>query len=330
MLTQAQKWGTASLVSLVAASWLLVGCGDSDSGGGSGDSAESLVSEKVAITEENAAEVTAAAIGGDIDSAMDDMPIALSGTTPLADSLSSPLSVARFIDGLNQKNRVSASKTVTASETAQCTDGGSATVVDNGDSGSISFSNCASGGVTMNGSMSISLLDWDGYDDAFSYSANFSMTSGSDSVSMKGSFKMGIYDGYTGDKVKIADMSLLVKATEGSNSYSFAAVDYNDIYDSTVTPDTEVWSGDFGIKVVENGTTEQLAANIDGSVEDLNNYANNDYPGAGTVTITGAGGSKVTVTYDSAAGDQVVVMLDDTTELFAGTYDEFDTWLDAQ
>ena len=131
----------------------------------------------------------------------------------------------------------------------------------------------------------------------------------------------------TGGKVKIAQMTLLIKTTTDSETLAAALVNYNNIYDSDATPATQTWHGDLGRKQVEGGTTTELALSVVGQTEDLNNIESLPHPGAGTVTITGANGTQIAITYNAAAAKQVIVTLDGATELFAGTYDEFDTWL---
>ena len=181
MFTQTQKRYCVSLVSLVAAAWLLIGCGSGNKDGGTPSEAELLAADKTAITEDNAPIVAlAAASSGSMSLDRLGLPLLESSLsdplvrqTERASTPSLPLEIAQYI---NQTGRISASKTVAASTTTPCTVEGNITTTDNGNLRTITFDSCNNKTALFSGSLSASRLDWSGYDYAHAYTADLNIS----------------------------------------------------------------------------------------------------------------------------------------------------------
>lgn len=293
-----------------------------------------LLTEKTTLTEEDAPKVLSAAMSSNLETYA--VIASSSYFSPSPENVSvqqskTPSAIARTVMELSKKHQgrtLNTSKVLLVSESGACTYGGTYNISYNSDSSSATYSHCNDTSGVYNGTMSINNLVWDGYDEAYSFSTNFTRTSSGGSTTMNGSFKMGksFNDNDGSSKRKIADMNMSIAMTAGGAGYSFAVADYNLAYDDTTTPDTFSESGQYALKRTVNGITiEQMAFGINMNMTNRHTY---NYPENGTITITGADNNSLTVVFDGddSTTDDVTVTLNDT-EIFAGTYEQFYAWV---
>ena len=331
--------GKVLWLSAIAAGVLLFSGCDSKSSS-SGESVESMLATKTTLTEENAPDATLAtleAVGtgqetvGEFGQVINGMEVLSAASQAQFTKPVSAISTAVFALGLLDRDR-----SVSATESMDCPEGGSVSATETEDTLSITFSSCNMGdGEVVSGTATISDFDWateGGYDLSFSATLDVSHANSAagESGTVKGSFKAAVnLDGSENmTKLKIENMSVVGTYQEEGWSDVFAVKNYRQLVDTI--GDTMTVEGEVGYKYTTGGVTKQFAVTIDGNAAGLES-GSLDYPETGTLTLTGADDTEVVVVFSgNDAYPDVTVTLNDM-QIFpvspsVGTYAEFDDW----
>lgn len=331
-----------STIALIGSVFALPGCGG---GGGGGDDTAGEVPASSTITLANSTNVAAqslaasSSLSGQVDGVagtaglVTGVSVSLDGDkTPLIDA-----SIAQLYRALQAKPS-SVVVGVSGSETVSCSGGGTATVsfnvadpdvVSNGDSVSISASNCVEDGMRMNGGLSLTFSNITGTPSASSsWSAtlaitfrNFSVVDGSVTDSANGDLRLGYSQGASGYSYSATGNSLAVSTTRGGSTVTRTISNYSD--SGTVNASGISHGADFTI----SGNLPNLGSNVRYTVDTVVNFqqqeGSNPHAGQLTVKATDNTGMRLTVIDTS----NVRIELDKNAD---GTYEETvnKTWAD--
>lgn len=283
----------AKLVGMALMGTLLTACGGGGGGGGAPET-----SDPVAISEANGVDVArtayqAASEFADPDNFDEMMPLT-SGAA--GDGMHTVLGftteqIARFRDGRQSLARVR------HTETANCPDGGTIRVTFNdndddeqlsgGDSLSIRYDDCNSGGFVTDGTMSWSLGTWSesSFSMTISYSG-FSMSGGGESLSMSGGITMSAEQ--IGTTISYSLTNTYFTMSDGVETATISNLDHSVSYDSATNAYSYAVNGTLDSTDIGGSITYATLTTFEGT--------GTNAPYVGQLKVTGADDTSVTLT----------------------------------